>query len=667
MPHSMSCVRTFLFYVCWLAFVPSLRGQAPDSWPAVPKEDLVLQDNPANPGSAAMILERQVYTDDDKRLQTEFLRIKVFTESGRAYADVEIPYVVKSTSVENIRGRTLQPDGTVIPFAGVVFDKVVAKYKKFAYDAKAFTLPSVQVGSIIEYSYEVHWKERLPDYLRNPIGYVVKDGFTIPTTTWTIQQNLFTRHAVFVLRPVASGSLDFTTIRLANNNLPTKQTDGTMRMEVKDVAAIEQEDRMPPRSILTSRVHFYYRVGLIFNYWTSMSKVKAEIGQKLIEQTHFLEQAAREIAPATDPPETRLRKLYAHVQKVRYLSYESEKTEKETKREHLADNKSAEDIFKHNYAHANEINYLFTALARSAGFDASIVEVVDRRSAVFEEQLPDASQLNAIVVQVRLNGQDLYFDPATRFCPFGLVPWFESDTRGIRWDKLKGEIVRVQSPSIEVGSTERTAHLKLQQDGSLEGTVEIVFTGQEALDRRLSGYDEDDAGRRRLMEDEVKDLAPAGATIDIDEVTGWQESEQPLRMKCKLHAPRFSALTSRRMIFPLSVFQANSKNPFPQVYRATPVYFGHGYRTADKIEISLPPGYKLEALPSESGATTDFAEFHATRNSEADVVRLERHTEMTGYFFPVRAYGSLRAYFQKLRQSDAQNVVLVKVESDRVH
>src|SRR5689334_9627637 len=150
MPHSMSCVRAFLVCVCWLAFVPILRGQAPDSWPAVPKEDLALADNPANPGSAAMILERQVYTDDDKRLQTEFLRIKVFTESGRAYADVEIPYVVKSTSVENIRGCTLQPDGNVIPFAGVVFDKVVAKYKKFAYDAKAFTLPSVQVGSIIE-------------------------------------------------------------------------------------------------------------------------------------------------------------------------------------------------------------------------------------------------------------------------------------------------------------------------------------------------------------------------------------------------------------------------------------------------------------------------------------------------------------------------------------
>jgi hypothetical protein len=209
--------------------------------------------------------------------------------------------------------------------------------------------------------------------------------------------------------------------------------------------------------------------------------------------------------------------------------------------------------------------------------------------------------------------------------------------------------------------------LKLQPDGGLEGTLEIAFTGQEALDRRLSGYGEDDEGRRKLVEDEVKDLAPTGAVIDIDEVTGWQDSEQPLRVKCRLHAPRFAVLTSKRMLFPLSVFQANSKDPFPQVYRTQPVYFSHGYRTTDIINISLPAGYQLEALPQESSASATFAEFNAKRSSTTGAVRLERHTEMKGYFFPVQSYGSLRAYFQKLRRSDAQHVVLVKGEEEHAH
>jgi hypothetical protein len=118
------------------------------------------------------------------------------------------------------------------------------------------------------------------------------------------------------------------------------------------------------------------------------------------------------------------------------------------------------------------------------------------------------------------------------------------------------------------------------------------------------------------------------------------------------------------MVFPLSVFQVNSKNPFPQVYRTQPVYFAHGYRTADKIQISIPTGYKIEALPEESESTTEFANFRAKRGSDKGVVRLERHTQMTGYFFPVQSYFSLRAYFQKLRQSDAQNVVLIKEDAE---
>src|SRR5205814_9522548 len=126
---------------------------------------------------------------------------------------------------------------------------------------------------------------------------------------------------------------------------------------------------------------------------------------------------------------------------VRYLSYEPSRTAKEEKSEHLSENKTAEDILRHNYAYANEINYLFTALARSAGFDASVVEVVNRASNVFEPQVLDASQLNAMIVLVRLNGESLFFDPATRFCPYGVVPWFESDTHGLRWDKLAGDIL----------------------------------------------------------------------------------------------------------------------------------------------------------------------------------------------------------------------------------
>ena len=666
MARPRSLAQILWFYICLLPIVPELHGQVPDAWLPVPKDDLALKDNPSDLGSSAMILERQVYTDDEKRIQTEWIRIKVLTERGRAYADVEIPYLEKSTSIEGIRGRTVRPDGTEIPFGGAVFDKVIVKYKKLRYDAKTFTLPGVEVGSVIEYSYAMRWKDRWPDYIRNPSQYTFQEGWTIPTTTWTIQRDLFTRHAVFVIRPVKGGRLNFAKVRLPDNS-PFVQSDGTIRMEVNNIAAIEEEAHMPPESMLNSRVHFYYTAGYVGDYWRSYSRHQAEGAEKFIAATHFLERAANDIAPPGDPPEIRLRKLYARVQQVRYLSYEPSKTEKEEKREHLAENKSAEDIFRHNYAHANEINFLFAALARAGGFDASIVQVVSRASGVFEQQVLDGSQLNAIVVLIRLKGEDLYFDPASRFCPYGVVPWFESDTKGVRWAKVGGDIEEVHAPANESSAIERTAELKLQADGGLEGTLEVVFTGQEALDWRLLAADEDDAGRRKLLEDEIKEMTPRGATIDLDSVTGWQDSEQPLRIKCRFHPSQFAVLTHERMLFPSAVFQASRKTPFIHSRRIQPVYFRHRYSELDKVAISLPASYRLEAMPSETDYKTPFATFKVKRTSEAGVVQLERHAVMNGYYFPIESYSSLRGYFEKLRQSDAENVVLHQVESSQAH
>src|SRR5215469_2067841 len=601
--RQLRLLTNLILACCWSSVAIC---QIPDTWQPIPKEDLALKDNPADPGSAAMILERQTYTDDEKRLQTEWIRIKVFTERGKDYADIQIPYIAHSTSIEGIRGRTVRADGTVIPFSGTVFDTVLVKYKRFRYDAKTFTLPGVDAGSIIEYAYTIRWKDKLPNYVRNPSGYSFQQGWTIPSTTWTIQRELFARHAVFILRPVKNGRLGWSGVRVPDG--PSWQPDGTVRMEKANIYALEQEDFMPPESTLTSRIFLYYQVGYLGNYWRDWGQTRAQMADKYLEKTKFLEHEANLIAPPSEAPESRLRKLYARVQQIRNISYDN-KTDKELRSEHLADNKDAEDAYRHGYGDGNEINLLFTALARAAGFDASIVEGASRDSGFFDEKLLDATQLNSMVVQVRLNGKNLYLDPATRFCPYGFLPWFEANTVGVRWDKLGGEIVHVPDDG-ESSSLERTAELELQPDGTLEGNVEATFTRHEAMMLRWSGMDADEAGRKKLVEEKVKAWLPPGTAIEIKTMGAWEDAEQPLRIQLHFHAPHFGVLSSKRMLLPISVFQTNNETLLPQAYRREPVYFSFGYSGLDRITISLPQGYRMEAAPADKDYASTAGVFH---------------------------------------------------------
>jgi len=118
-------------------------------------EELGMTSEPQAPGAPAIILFREVDRDDNGRTSHEdnYFRIKILTEEGRKYADIEIPFFKGSENIVNIKARTIRPDGSIVNFDGNVFDKSIVKSKGFRYLAKTFTLPDVQVGGIIEYSY----------------------------------------------------------------------------------------------------------------------------------------------------------------------------------------------------------------------------------------------------------------------------------------------------------------------------------------------------------------------------------------------------------------------------------------------------------------------------------------------------------------------------------
>ncbi len=52
-----------------------------------------------------------------------------------------------------ISGRTIHADGTIIPFTGKPYLKVMEKTEGVKVQERVFTLPDVEVGSIIEYRY----------------------------------------------------------------------------------------------------------------------------------------------------------------------------------------------------------------------------------------------------------------------------------------------------------------------------------------------------------------------------------------------------------------------------------------------------------------------------------------------------------------------------------
>jgi hypothetical protein len=654
---------SFALGVCLLlplAAAPLACAQELPNLPPITSEDLALKDNPRAKGSAAMILYYAVDTDNRNGTETESFRIKVFQDEGKKYADVEIPYYDKETRVEEIRARTIGPDGNAAEFTEQVYDREIVKAKKIRVNAKVLTLPNVQIGTIIEYSYRLHYKEKIPDVFKHPEAYRIDAAYTYPAAEWEIQRGLFLRHGRFTLHGVKGAEIQDFYVALPDNVSKQRLHDGTIQIDIDNVPGYEEEEDSPPEENLKIRASMYYAVGYYSEnvYWEGVARRKAQAVDKFIGKSTVIQSEAARLVNPSDSDEKKLHQIYDRVQQIRAVSYEGSKTEKEMKQENLKENNSAEDVLTHGYAYANEINLLFVALARAVGLHAAPLMVSSRKLSLFMKGYPNERQLNSMVVSVRLGQGFVYLDPATRFCPYGLLPWDEADTSGVLEDSEYPNLGSTPASKSKEAIVRREADLKLSSDGGLSGKVVLLYFGQEALNMRLEAIREDEAERRKELEESLKSMLMQGAALKLVKAEGWEDSGVPLRAEFEVDIPNFAVPAGKRMILPLGVLHAHEKNPLATPRRTHPVYFGYPHESYEEVSLELPAGIEVESLPANAKADQGAVYYELSSKKEGNTIQIGRTFRISGSLYTLDQYSKLSAFYDRVLEGDGRQAAV---------
>jgi hypothetical protein len=618
----------------------------------VSPEELKLTSEPKAPGAPAIILFRQVDRDDRGQTAHEdvYFRIKILTEEGRKYADVEIPFWKSQGDVVNIHARTIKSDGSIVSFAGKPFDKEIVKARGVKYMAKTFTLPDVQVGGIIEYYYTTDFSEKF-----------------VFDSHWILSNELFTKNAKFSLKPYTSDYAQWN-VRWTWKNLPpgtaqpAEAPNHVINLEVRDVPAFHTEDYMPPENELKARVDFIYSEDFLEKdpdkYWKKLGKKRNDLLESFVGKRKAMEQAVAEIVSPGDSPEVKLQKIYARVQQLRNTSYEVEKSEQEQKREKEKDPGNVEMVWKKQYANGGELTWLFLALARAAGFEAYGMWVSDRENYFFTPQTMEGRRLDANVVVVKVSGKDVFFDPGAAFTPFGMLPWVETGVNGLRLDKDGGSWLQTMLPASTESGVQRKADLKLSDTGDLEGKLTVTFTGLEASHRRVEERLTDDAERKKFLEDEVKQSIPAACEVELTNKPDWKSSTPPLVAEFTLKVPGWVSGAGRRALLPVGLFGAPEKHLFDHSDRVQPIYFEYPFQRLDDINIDLPLGWQISTLPAPQKQDGHIVIYTMTAENNKGTLHLSRALNVDILLLEQKYYPALRNFFQVVRTSDEQQVVL---------
>ncbi len=659
--------RAMLFATLAAAASPMLRA---DQWTAPTKEELSMTSIPEVPGAAAIYLNKEETTEDKLHAWSIYVRLKVLTEKGKDYANVELKYASSNSgggyTVGDIQGRTIHSDGTIIPFTGKPYEKLIEKtkgYEGFKYMAKVFTLPDVEVGSIIEYRYSIRYDDH---YYLSP--------------DWYIQSELFLRKGRYVWRPTSEQLISKRQGREQLTNtigwfpvLPAgaevKQTrlpavgfqDGQLILElnVHDVPPAPKEEYMPPISAFTYRVLFYYspyRSGE--EYWKSEGKFWSKDTDKFIGPGPKVSAAAHEMTSPSDTADQKLRKLYAAVMQFENTDFTREHEKAEDKAAGLREVHNTDDILERKRGSSDQLAELFIAMARAAGMKAYAFAVTNRDRSIFTKGYLSTGQLDDIIAVVNVDGKEQLFDPGSRYCSYGHLDWKHTFAGGIRQMEGGTSLSQTTGEPYTASRIQRVANLTMDEHGEVTGTVKMTYMGSPALTWRHRSLSGDEASLNRELRTSVERLLPGGMEVKVASIDKLINYEEPLVVTFNVKGP-IGAPTGKRLIVTGDLFVSNEKPAFPHEKREIPVYFDYNHMVQDAVRINLPASIKVESIPmTDKQQFQQFALYNLTTESAPNFVTVRRNFVLGEFLFSQKEYPELRAFYNKMETKDQESVVL---------
>ena len=625
-------------------------------------EELKMTADPKAPGAAAVYLYREETTDDHLHFHSYYERVKILTEKGKELATVRIPYEHGSFKVTDIKGRTIHADGTVVPLTAQPEDLMDVKTASRQVNQMVFTLPSVEVGSILEYRLQLRYSD---DIVSSP--------------TWEIQQPYFVRKAHYSFQPESSGGRIITDSRgdalnrimwtATGTPIPAviQTLNGRFIVDAADIPPLPADDWMPPLNTLKWRVEFYY------TYTSSGGDFWQGEGKRWVKETehfanpssHLKEAAAQLVAPA-DTDEQKARKIYAAVMKLDNTSFTRRISEVERKAQKLKPIKDAEDVWKQQSGSDDEIALLFVAMARAAGLKVWPMKVVDRNRAIFDARYLSIGQLDDYIAVVELNGKEVYLDPGQKMCTFGQLHWAHSLATGLRLTEKGAALATTPAAGYNADVYQRFAELAIDPAGAVTGSVRFIMTGPDALYWRQLTLENDQEEVKKRFNESLRSELPDGIEADFDHFIALDDYNTNLMAIVKVSG-NLGTATGKHFFLPGLFFESRASHPFvAQDKRETPIDVHYAKIEQDDVTYHLPAGFSVEtALQPSTASWPQNAMLKIASKPTDDGVNITRTLAYNFTILDPKAYSDLHSFYQKVAAADQQQLVLTRATQAR--
>ncbi len=568
------------------------------------------------------------------------VRLKVLTEEGKAFGEVEIPHS-GYYRLRDLKGRTVLPDGRTVELPkDSVFEERRSRSAKIFVTKLAF--PAVEVGAILDYSYTVRWDHLFflePWYFHSAIPtrlseitYIKPDNLAVQP--WGVQRFVPIQSEV---RNTAKGKA----IRVWSEDLPGIPDEPYGYT----FEALSSRYMMVPTEIIVSG----QRTQLL-DSWKSTCDLYADVYKAARSKDRQARKQGVTLASGHNSTIDKITAVHAFVRdEIQTLVGFGVDVSKEVKVDEVLSERRGAPVAK---------ALVLQSMLDGLKIDNELVWVADSTSGTIDLTVANPWWFDTALVRVEIDREPIYLDAGDRRASFGhLAPYYEG-TQGVLHSK-KPEIIDLPEAAGEENSRRATLDLELDTEGRLAGHGSLQLNGHEAW-KFLRWKDTTEATAEAWQERLANQLEGWGISdVEVEE----KLSQQQVLVGWTQRQLDEAVLGDEATLEPSSFFAKTQPFTLPPDLRTTPVRMPYAKHEEITTTLSWPEGWSVDLMPDVASHSSVAGQLEV-RIDQAEggrKVTFKRAFSLAQKDFTDSAgYGAVRELYERTANSDAQDLVLVR-------
>ena len=295
-------------------------------------------------------------------------------------------------------------------------------------------------------------------------------------------------------------------------------------------------------------------------------------------------------------------------------------------------------------------------MLKEAKVKSDLILVPSRNWQTLVPIFPNVSQFSRVITRLDLKNGVVFADPADFGAPFGELPWYEQGI--IALPVREKSLLEIPLDTFQDNLTTTEVISELRSGWLVESHIKVAVEGSPAVEARKRFQQVAPEELEEHLADVLAGELPEAQVTDISH-SDFRDTSQPFALTALVEYELVDEAGPGRILLNPWFADRHVSPVFKATRRYSTVRFPYPENRSSTSTWRLPPGVRVEELPSEIHLANELGEFSHSCTQEDNVVTCTRKFNLKKIEFQeMGAYQKAKEFFADIARYDQEVMVL---------